>query len=90
MAGRSYTKTKTRKRTRTRRRAFVRRGRRKAIVRPDGLAKERITIEKPIYATDAVSAYMNIHWFHRQPGLPQYNTGMDEPSIASNTQYADM
>lgn len=74
MSGRSYTKTKQKKR-RTRRRAFVRRRTRRAIVRPDGMVKEKITIEKPIYGIDSVSAYTNIHWFTLVPGTDGYNTG---------------
>lgn len=87
---RGRTRTRTKTRGRSKKRAYIRKMRLKKAIKPDGMVKEKITIEKPIYSDTASAGYHRIHWFTQVPFTEEYNTGMATPSIASNTQFKDM
>lgn len=83
---RSYSRPRRRfrRRSRFRRRRFSRIPRPR--VRPDGIMKEKVTIQRGLRANSTTSAYHNIHWLNPDPtpgSLDNFNTG----AISNNTQF---
>lgn len=57
-----YRKSKPRRYRKTKRFTRSRTYRRAPRVKPDGMIKEKVTIECPIIADTSNSGYLNIHW----------------------------
>lgn len=74
-----YKKSKPRRYRKTKKFTRSRRYSRAPRVKPDGMIKEKVTIELPIRADASGSGYLNIHWHSNFIGSPtdSYNVGYE-------------
>lgn len=69
----------------TRRRRLVRRRISGIRVRPEGIVKEKIIIQKPLLNDSSSSGYHNIHWFTGEVTDDPMNTGFNFASVPYNS-----